>query len=432
MSKENTYAPQPIRVALLRALAKSKPPSRPQEIRDKTAHLILRHQPTGYLSLYVELGRGKRERLCNAREILDENSTLTIRQVRKTAARKRAQHADGRNFADERRREREIPTFSSYLEETYGPWVQQNRRSGQQTLARLKSCFEEDLGKLKLADISLARLETWRAARQRKGIKPETINRDVTALRAALSHAVKLNLIQENPLDDVDMAEVDRNKRVIRALTSDEKSELMEALVARDQLKRERRNNANHWRNERNYELLPGLGQFADVLTPAVIVSLETGIRRGELFGLQWPSVDLDNKNLRVEGPTAKTFETREIPLNDTAFKAIRDWWLQSGQPKNGYVFTTNGGQIGNLKKSFYSVLEDAKIKRVNALGQRITWHSLRHTFGTLLGAQNVDSTTLRMLMGHANLATTQGYLHSDSERKRAAVGLLCKKENAR
>ena len=86
---------------------------------------------------------------------------------------------------------------------------------------------------------------------------------------------------------------------------------------------------------------------------------------------------------------------------------------------------TIDGGRLGNLKKSFYPVLAAAGIKRVNAKEQRVTWLSLRHTFGSLLGAANVDPTTIMRLMGHANMATTQRYLHTDQDRKREAVERL-------
>ena len=427
MASANTYRPQPIRLALIRALAKKRPPSKPHEIRDKAAHLILRHQPSGYLGLYVELGRGKRERLCDASSVIDPNSKVTLKQVKIEAERKRSQHADGKNFSAERRAERGIPTLTEFLDDVYGPWVTHNRRSGSSTLGRIKSCFEDSIGKRKLTEITPAKLETWRSTRQRKGIRPETVNRDIAALRAALSRAVRLGIINENPLTDVELAEVDPHRRVVRALTASEKRNLIEALEARDENKRHERASANKWRQERSYEPLPQIGRYSDVLRPAVIISLETGLRRGELFGTEWPSVDFDGKILRVVGATAKTFETREIPLNDFAYKTLRDWLLQLGQPATGYVFTIDGGQIGNLKKSYHAVLKSADIERVNARGERVTWHSLRHTFGSLLGAANVDPTTLMRLMGHANLATTQRYLHTDAERKREAVALLQK-----
>src|SRR5690554_6319584 len=71
------YTPQTITVELIRKASKRKAPESPKEIRDRAHGLILRHQPSGYLSLYVELGRGKRERLCNARDVIAPNTTLT-------------------------------------------------------------------------------------------------------------------------------------------------------------------------------------------------------------------------------------------------------------------------------------------------------------------------------------------------------------------
>src|SRR5690606_13292548 len=102
---------------------------------------------------------------------------------------------------------------------------------------------------------------------------------------------------------------------------------------------------------------------------------------------LEWPAVDLKENTLHVVGATTKTYETREIPLNTTAVTCLRGWWLQRGRPKAGLVFTLDGEAIASLKRSYHAVLKDAGIPRKNAKGERVNWHSLRHTFGTLLGA---------------------------------------------
>ncbi|MDA0992207.1 MAG: hypothetical protein O3A13_01090, partial [Proteobacteria bacterium] len=305
------YRAQPIRVALIRDLSKRAPPDRPSEILDSSAGLILRHQPSGYLGIYASLGRGKRESLCDARRIIDSNSKLTLAKVKNQARLLRGKAAGGHDFKGERDSRRAIPSLQSFLDETYGPWVVQNRRSGGATLNRINACFAETCSKLKLDQITPARLEPWRTRRQKQGIAAETINRDVAALRAALTRAVKLELINKNPITDFDASEVDRHKQTVRALTADEKAKLIEALRARDAKKRQERVSSNEWRAERSYQFKPQIGRFADVLTPAVIVSLETGLRRGELFALEWPSVDFTEKMLHVEGKTAKTYETR-------------------------------------------------------------------------------------------------------------------------
>src|SRR5690606_20236530 len=123
-------------------------------------------------------------------------------------------------------------------------------------------------------------------------------------------------------------------------------------------------------------DLLPAVGQFADVLTPAVLVSLETGLRRGELFAVEWGCVDLEARTLQVKGATTKFYSTREVPLNKAALRVLRDWWLQCGQPKRGLVFTMDGTRIRNLKKSYHAVIAAAGIERENGKGERVNWHS--------------------------------------------------------
>jgi site-specific recombinase XerD len=426
------YQAQKITVELIRKVAGWPAPESPREILDSASGLILRHQPSGFIGLYVALGRGKRERpfgkKCDARKISGvgaQSSPLTLGAVKAEAKRLRGEDASGRDFKGERAGERAIPTLNDYLEDSYGPWVLQNRRSGKATLARIKSCFADDFGDEKLSAITAARVEKWASGRQRDGATPETINRDVSALRAALKRAVKpLKLMRENPLAECESLEIDKNKRVRRALAAPEIEKLRAALAARDEKKAAERASANEWRRARNVEELPSLaGLYADALSPAVLVSLETGLRRNELFALEWPNVDFAEKIVRVEGKTAKSFQTREIPMSADALSVLRRWWLQLGQPKAGPVFSVDGERLGSLKKSFAAVLKEASIKNTKA--GRVSWHSLRHSFGSRLGAAGVDAATLRDLLGHADLKVTNRYIHSDAERKRAAVDLL-------
>jgi integrase len=169
---------------------------------------------------------------------------------------------------------------------------------------------------------------------------------------------------------------------------------------------------------------LPSLeGVYADVLRPAVELSLETGMRKGECFELTWKMVDLKNRVIRLPGEVTKSFLSREIPLNSRALAMLRQWKLQQGRSR-GYVFGGSGGHLTTLRKSFSQVLDAAGIACVTGEG-RVTWHSLRHTFGSRLGDAGVPAGTIRELMGHASLATTQRYLKPSDKSKRAAVEAL-------
>jgi integrase len=73
--------------------------------------------------------------------------------------------------------------------------------------------------------------------------------------------------------------------------------------------------------------MLPALAHFGDHLTPAVLLSMNTGLRRrGEVVKLRWGSVDFNRRLLTVEGRTAKNRQTRHVPLNDEAVSVLRNW----------------------------------------------------------------------------------------------------------
>ena len=117
---------------------------------------------------------------------------------------------------------------------------------------------------------------------------------------------------------------------------------------------------------------------------PAVLVSLETGVRRRELFQLQWRRhVDLQAGNLQITNDIPKDSETRDIPLSKTAVRVLRKWELEQGNLKSGLVLChPDGSSIHSLRKAFEAVLHEAGIEKVTQKGIA-TWHSLRHSFAS-------------------------------------------------
>ena len=91
---------------------------------------------------------------------------------------------------------------------------------------------------------------------------------------------------------------------------------------------REARKSANVWRQGRQYELLPSLPHFGDHLTPAVLLSMNTGLRRGELLALRWDCIDFKRQMLTVEGGTAKSRQTRHVCLNEEATRVLNCWYV--------------------------------------------------------------------------------------------------------
>src|SRR6185503_13537516 len=111
-----------------------------------------------------------------------------------------------------------------------------------------------------------------------------------------------------------------------RFLDQAEETRLRDALKARDEGTQARRALANLRRQRRHERVLPPLMYFADHLTPAVLLSINTGLRRGEILKLRWGSVDFNRQLLTVEGRNAKSRQTRYLPLNEEAVDVLRRW----------------------------------------------------------------------------------------------------------
>lgn len=318
----------------------------------------------------------------------------------------------------EERRQAKAHTLRSFIDEEYGPWAAENIRTASATVGRLKASFAEHLDK-RLGELTPWIIEKWRTARLKTGRKPATVNRDLDDLKSSLNKAVAWDLLDANPIGGVKRSRIDV-ARAPRFLSAEEEARLRQALDDREERIRRERDSANAWRAERGYDLMPDLRRcaFADHLKPLVLLSLQTGMRRGELFYLTWQSVDFKAALLTVHGTTAKSGTTRHIPLNSEALAVLRGWQDQTGE-KTGLVFAgARGEAFNNVRRSWEGVLAAAGIK-----GFR--WHDLRHTFASKLVMAGVDLNTVRELLGHSDYKMTQRYAHLAPEHKAAAVARL-------
>ena len=393
--------------AKLLASTLAQPAAKPFEIYDtRLRGFTLRVQPSGVRSFYARIGRNRRIALGKVGELLPDEARETCQKVLGNVAHGRHPLCGLRGPQG--------PTLGQFVSETFAPWAQANRpRSATNTLEKLDRHFHSWLSE-PLCAITADRIESWKQRRLNSGRVATTVLRDLFTLSSVLSRAVRLGILQENPIRRVDKPRIDRRAKV-RFLDEAEESRLREALHARDVEMGKARESANAWRQARNRDVLPPLPHFGDHLTPAVLLSMNTGLRRGELLKLRWSSIDFAHQLLTVEGPTSKTRQTRHVPLNDEAITVLRHWREQSGGGHGVFEISTG------LKTAWSHIL-----KRATITGFR--WHDLRHHFASRLVQRGVPLNTVRDLLGHSSIAMSLRYAHLARDQRREALAKLNEK----
>lgn len=373
---------------------------------------FIRVLPSGHMSYMVTWGRNK-----NA--TLGRVGVLTLDQARKEAGRYLTDaHEHGEPLAiTQGRRGSVTPSLREFVDDTYLPWFKAHHKGIEKTTHSLATNFETIMGQ-RLDAITGRDLEQLRTAWLNSGNKASTANRKMGAISGVFSRAVDWEYLPSSPLDKIKPLKVD-TKGQVRYLSKDETRNLRNALEVREHRAILERDSANQWRAERRKELYQDLREltFTDHLKSMIFVSLNTGMRRGELFSLTWPMVNFQTKTITIGGDTAKTSETRHIPMNAETFNTLKAWKDQSGV--SPFVFPgLEGGRMEDVKSAWLKLLQEACI-----IGFR--WHDMRHDFASRLVMAGVPLNTVRDLLGHTDIKMTLRYAHLAPDIKAAAVELI-------
>jgi integrase/recombinase XerD len=140
------------------------------------------------------------------------------------------------------------------------------------------------------------------------------------------------------------------------------------------------------------------------------------GLRASESIGLEMGDLDLDDKVLRARGKGSKE---RIVPIGQSAVEALRRY-LERGRPAlvrrkpESHLFVNfRGGPL--TRQGLYKVVR--RHAETAGLADRMSPHTLRHTFATHLLAGGCDLRSVQEMLGHADVATTQLYTHLSSQR---------------
>jgi integrase len=371
----------------------AKPKGSRYEIRDsQLTGFMLRVSPNGSKTFYVQLERGKKRKIGNAK-------IMKLRRARTLALDVLNRYEDGEEIESIRNKK---PTLGEYLSGTYMDWATQNRKRGRETVnGIIQAC--RSISKTRVDRLNELQVERWKATRMKSGVSPVTVRRELAELKAALNRAMKWGYAPSNPAKGVTL-KVDQHYRV-RYLSDTERRNLLKALKERDDKKRINRESGNRFRRERSYDLKPAIESYSDYLTPMVWLAMQTGMRRSEVFSLTWENVRLKGTpQLTVLAAHAKSGKTRHIPLNKTAVDVLQVWGGQNTQ--SGLVFPKPGGTpLKSIKTAWGKLVKDAKITDFR-------FHDLRHDFASRLVMNGVDLYRVKELLGHGSIEITQRYAH--------------------
>jgi integrase/recombinase XerD len=144
------------------------------------------------------------------------------------------------------------------------------------------------------------------------------------------------------------------------------------------------------------------------------------GLRASEAVGLELSDVDLEQGMLRARGKGAKE---RLVPIGRQALSALRAYCssgrrelvAEGGQTR--VFLNRRGGPL--TRQGLYKIVQGYASSA--GLAERMSPHTLRHTFATHLLAGGCDLRSLQEMLGHADLSTTQVYTHLSAERLKDA-----------
>lgn len=286
----------------------------------------------------------------------------------------------------------QIQLFGQFAWKWFDDYVVPNNKYQEQRMKMyiLRSALVPFFGKMRIEQIATHHIEQYKAYALKRGVKAKTINNRLAVLGKCIRTAYEWLEIKGIP-----------PKIVLLKCPPPQTNYLS---VGESML----------------------LLSNADALIGEVILlALRTGMRQGELRGLQWSSINWQNQTITVrhslndrtkklESP--KSNRERHIPMSVDVYQM-----LFKRKSEGGFVFIDSNSLPYDSQRL---------IKRLNEVRKRaglrkFTWHSLRHTFATLLATKGAPLHVVQALLGHSNISTTMRYAHVAPSTLRSAIDML-------
>lgn len=244
--------------------------------------------------------------------------------------------------------------------------------------------LEDNQEKILLEDISYVFIRNWIVNMVENGLSNITINRKIASLKSFYKFLLKTKQIEISPLSKHKALKAP--KKIQIPFSENELDLVLNRIKYKD-----------------------GFEGLRDKLI--IDLFYATGIRRSELIGLKLSDVDLNNGVLKVLG---KRNKQRIIPVLNVISSQIKTYLKERSALEyirdKDYLFLLSGGN--KINETFVYRLINCYFSNASEKVKKSP-HMLRHTFATHMLNQGADLNSIKELLGHSSLASTQVYTHS-------------------
>lgn len=283
-------------------------------------------------------------------------------------------------------------TFGTFARRWFDEYVTQNSKPSTQYSRKsiLFPSLVPFFGKMQISKITVSDVERYKAQLLKRGLARRTVNEHLLVFNGCVSTAYKWLQLKGVP-PEITWLKCPPPKTDY--LSFDE-SELL-------------------------------LSHSDGVIREMIFTALQTGMRLGELIGLQWSSIDWHNKLIIVRHSwcqyakalgSPKSNHERHIDMTAALYEV-----LLKKRKDTGFVFLdTDGKPFGPhcLGRKLTNVCKEAGLRHIG-------WHILRHTFASHLAMRGAPMAAVQQLLGHSSIEMTMRYAHLSKSTLRTAIDLL-------
>ena len=316
--------------------------------------------------------------------------------------------------------------LGKFIKEKYYPKIE--RKLSPNTVRFYKAVCSQFLipsfGRVRLCDVTYHNLQQFidflaysaprKDGQEKRGLSPGSVKRYATVFRSVITEACRYGYLENNSLRHDSITYPKQVQPTLEAYSAEEAAQFIKALEVEPKMTR------------------------AMLMTALLI-----GLRRAEIVALKWSDIDFDKMTVSVNKsaykakgepqslkPPKSLHGYRTVFFPESLGKAFAEWKAEQNDIKlaagekwkdDGFVFTSPTGEMISL----YSLSDIcAAFEKRHGL-RHLKLHGLRHTCGSLLMSMGADAETVRDILGHDSVRTTDIYLHPYDRNKKNAAGLM-------